>query len=231
MSAAFRRAAGLAAVMLILLPIAAPGFDLSAGLKGGVAMPFYSGPGYAAWLSDVDLTPNLAFRFGGGLFLTVGMADLLALQPEVFYSVLGGLSGSSVLWKDKVPALDGQLLLKLRFRLRGFKRLELFAGPQAILKLGAASFVVEDWSGYTTGTWNDFYLEDLTFGVVGGIGWVYLRGRTLFSVDVRYCHGLSSRFTAASGFGDWHQNVVQLMFGIGRQLAGGRMTPKPGRTR
>jgi hypothetical protein len=109
--------------------------------------------------------------------------------------------------------------------------LELFAGPQAILKLGEASFVLEDWSGYTTGTWNDFYLEDLTFGVVGGIGWVYLRGRTLFSVDVRYCHGLSSRFTAASGYADWYQNVVQLMFGIGRQLSGGQIKARPGRTR
>jgi len=124
MSAVFRRAFSLAAAMLILLPIAARGFDLSAGLKGGVAMPFYSGPGYTAWLSDVGLTPNLPFRFGGGLFITVGMADLLALQAEVFHSVLGGLSGSSdyALWRDKMPALDGQLLLKLRFRLRGFKR-------------------------------------------------------------------------------------------------------------
>ena len=225
--------ATLAAVLLCLPPAAARGFDLSVGIKGGLDFPFYTGPGYVDFLYVNDLSPSAAVRVGGGLFLTLGLVDLLALQPEIFYSSLGGASGSmdTLLWTDKAPTLDAQLLIKLRFQLRGFNLFELFVGPQAVLKLGEVSLRMEDYWSYATGTWNDSYLEPLTLGAVAGIGWTFVRGANLFTIDVRYCHGLTSRMTAASGWADWYQNDVQLMLGFGRQLAGRRMQVRPGRVR
>jgi hypothetical protein len=226
--------AALAAVLFCVQPAAARGFDLSVGIKGGLESPFYSGPGYSDFLYLNDLSPpNAAVRFGAGLFLTLGLVDLLALQPELFYSPLGGVSGSKdyLLWTDKVPTLDAQLLIKLRFHLRGFNRFELFFGPQAVLKLGEVSLRMEDWWSYATGSWPDAYLEPFTLGAVAGIGWTFARGRNLFTIDVRYCHGLTSRMSSASGWGDWYQNDVQLLLGFGRQLAGSRTQGRPGRVR
>jgi hypothetical protein len=194
--------AGVVAVSLLLCSAGAFGFDLSAGVKVGVTFPWYSGPDYEDWLSALGISTKVKFGVSGGAFVTIGIADALAFQPEAFFSMLGGNYGDPYFTiKDDAQGIDVHALLKARIKAGGRTKIDLFAGPSFFFKLG-------------TSIWRpDSALRVPTIGVAFGVGLTYFLGKQLFSLDARYIKGLQSRFTDASGISGWYQDGIQVMIG------------------
>ncbi len=208
------------------------GFDLEIGVKVGAALPWYSGPGYQDWLVDPFgygfPSEHSVFKLGfsGGAFLTIGLFDFLAIQPEVFFSQLGAKSRDGyITWNDKANVIDIQALLKARFPTRRRAIFNLFAGPDLQFKAGTVDWELTDlFGGMIYGFWQDANLRDPVLGLVFGLGMEFPLGSFFFTLDARYGMGLWSRFTDSSGIAPWYQNSVQLMVGAGLVLAGKQRT-------
>jgi hypothetical protein len=203
------------------------GFDLGIGVKAGVTFPWYSGYGYEDWLAYWAFDRVIKLGFSGGAFITIGIFDFLAIQPEVFFSQLGGRSGYGTLsLNDKWNGIDIQALLKARFPTRRRAIFDLFAGPNLQIKTGTVDFEIKDYYGNVLlyGWWDDAVLRDPVLGLVFGLGMEFPMGSYFFTVDARYSLGLWSRFTGSGGFGPWYQNYVQVMVGAGFVLVGKHRT-------
>jgi hypothetical protein len=215
----------LLVVFGLCLTAGAFGFDLDIGVKAGVTFPWYSGSGYATWIYPFERIIKLGFS--GGAFITIGMFDFLAIQPEVFFSQLGGRSGyGSVSLNDRWNGIDIQALLKARFHTRRRAIFDLFAGPNLQIKTGAVDFELKDYYGNVLlyGWWDESVLRDPVLGLVLGFGMEFPMGSYFFTMDARYSLGLWSRFTGSGGFGPWYQNSVQVMVGVGFVLVGKQRT-------
>ena len=215
----------LLVVFGLCLTAGAFGFDLGIGVKAGVTFPWYSGTGYATWIEPY--TPGLRIGFSGGAFITIGLFDFLAIQPEVFFSQLGGRAGDGFYsLVDKWNGIDISALLKARFHGRRRTVFDLFAGPDLQIKTGNLEFELKDYYGnvYAYGWWNDSVLRNPVLGLVLGLGMEFPMGSYFFTVDARYGLGLWSRFTGSAGFGPWYQNSVQVMVGAGIVLVGKQRT-------
>jgi hypothetical protein len=204
------------------------GFDLAIGAKVGLTSPWYSGTGYDAWLAGVA-ERRAQLGLSGGLFVTLGLIDSLFLQPEVFYSRLGGSSGDgSISWEDQSNVLDAHLLVKGRFK-AGRTWVCLFGGPALLAEMTHDIRLTDRYGNFATGEWPEEIIRVPVFGLVAGAGVEFPAGPLLMSVDARYGLGLESRFTDDSGAGRWYQNEIQLMVGTAIVLAGAR--PRASRVR
>jgi len=215
----------LLAVFGLCLTVGVFGFDLEIGVKAGATLPWYSGAGYATWIDPYER--EIKFGFSGGAFITVGMFDFLAIQPEVFFSQLGGRAGDQYYsLNDKWNGIDIQALLKARFHTRRRAIVNLFAGPNLQIKTGTVETTLKDPYGnvYFSGIWKDEVLRDPVLGLVFGLGMDFPLGSFFLTMDGRYSLALWSRFTDSSGFAPWYQNCVQLMAGAGFVLVGKQRT-------
>jgi hypothetical protein len=229
-----RRTAVVTAVVCVSLCLAplAFAFDLGIGIKAGVVSPWYEGAHYEAFLEGFSFYRQPDFGLSAGLFCTLGLTNFICLQPEAFFSMLGGRGGDDwSFWEDQAFVIDVHLLLRLRFTA---KRLMFypFCGPTVFLEMGQKSFrVVDKYSNETlvTGYWNDEFVRVPVFGVAAGAG-VEVPGRRItWSLDLRYNHALQSRFTEASSMTDTYQRSVQLMMGLAWVVVGSG--PRTSRTR
>jgi hypothetical protein len=203
-------------VVLLILPLAAFAFDVTIGVKGGVAAPFYTGADYEDLLAGGAQTEfRLGFSAGG--FVTIGIIDLLAIQPEVMYSMMGGNFGDDLAtWLDKVTFLEVPVLLKVRLK-AGNLSLHPSIGPDFLIKIGEWKAELRD---DTTGevlpiaTYDMSIMRMPIIGAVAGLGLLFPVGDGVLTVDARYHLGLMSRYTEDNGL-DWKQNNVQLLVGYG----------------
>ena len=207
----------LAAIMTVL-PLEAFGFDLTLGVKGGGALPFYSGTDYQETLLDAaGRQTELRFGYSAGMFVTIGIVNFLAVQPEVLYSALGGNFGdSSQTFKENVTVLEIPVLLKARFRI-GRLQLSPFAGPDLLIPIGEwSNKLIDDSTGdvLLSGTFDMNDIRNAIIGVVMGAGVLIPLGAVSVSLDARYHLGLQSMYTEAFDW-DVRQNAVQLLVGIG----------------
>ena len=218
----------LLVVFGLCLTAGAFGFDLGIGVKAGATFPWYSGSGYQDWRAFWgSFEPALKIGFTGGAFITIGLFDFLAIQPEVFFSQLGSRAGDGYYsLNDRWNGFDIQALLKARFHTRRRAIFDLFAGPNLQIKTGTADFEIKDYYGnvYLYGWLNDSVLREPVLGLVFGLGMEFPMGSYFFTVDARYSLGLWSRLTDSSGFAPWYQNSVQVMFGVGLVLVGKQRT-------
>jgi hypothetical protein len=219
------RPAVLLVVFGLCLTTGAFGFDLDFGVKAGICLPWYRGSGYEEWLDSIPIDRETKLAFSGGAFLTIGITDVLAIQPEVLFSQLGGHSGDGFyVWNDKANSIDIAALLKARIRTSRRTILDLFAGPDLLVKAGRVDFEMTDPYGgvWLYGYWDDEYLRDPLLGLVFGLGLEVPLGSYFITVDGRFCLGVTSRFTESADIGAWYQNSVQLMIGTGFVLVGKR---------
>jgi len=208
---------GLAAILAIL-PLSAFGFDLTLGVKGGGALPFYSGSDYKNTVLDAaGRETELRFGYSAGVFITLGVLDFLAIQPEVFYSALGGNYGdSSQTFKERVTVLEIPVLIKARIKIGGLL-LSPFAGPDILIPIGEwSSELIDDDTGdvILSGAFVMSDIRNPSIGVVAGAGVVIPFGGFSFSIDARYLLGIQSMYTDAFDW-DVRQNAVQVLVGIG----------------
>lgn len=224
------RKALLLVVWMVCLPTFSFAFDLAAGAKFGLTFPWYGGDDYwvfrESWaIEEAWLGSEPAVGLSGGVFVTVGLTDWLCVQPEIFFSQLGGNCGEYwYVFKDKVNGVDIHALVKLRLTARRF-RFYPFAGPTVFVPLGPNEIrIVDRYSSVTVAKliWADSAIRVPVFGATAGAGVEWLLGSLLCSLDVRYIQSLQSRFTDDSGLADWIQHGVQVMVGVASIVAGQR---------
>ncbi len=173
------RAAG--ALCLVLALAATASAQMRIGVKAGYARPTYGGSD-AAGMEAMN-------TFSAGAFLTVPVAPLLALQPEVMYAPKGAQATVlGVTGKNKVDYLEVPVLLKLMLPVPGLHP-SIFAGPYVGYK-ARCSVVAGDVSQSCTDAGVNVKSTDFgaTFG--GGIE-MPLLPKINALVDARYDLGFS----------------------------------------
>jgi hypothetical protein len=203
-------------VLLLTLPLAASAFDVTIGIKGGVTAPFYSGSDYEAVLAGGAQTEfRLGFSVGG--FITIGIFDLLAIQPEVMYSMMGGNFGDDLsTWYDSATVIEVPVLVKLRLK-SGNLSIQPFVGPVVLIKIGEWDFEIKDDATDIVLAYGSYIMDKVRMPIIGavaGLGFLIPVGGGVFSLDARYHLGLMSRFNEDTGL-DWKQNNIQLLIGYG----------------
>jgi len=208
----------LIGAILVFVTVLASAFDVTIGIKGGVGYPFYSGSDYEAVLA-AGASTKFRLGYSAGAFVTLGIINWLAIQPEIMYSSLGGNFGdSSSTWYDRANVIEIPLLLKLRLKM-GSLRICPFAGADVLLKIGDWNFEVKDNAGNVlmSGTWNNQYLRVPIIGAPVGVGFDIPVGRGWVTIEARYLIGIMNRFTDdnPAGYTDWRQNAIQVLVGYG----------------
>jgi hypothetical protein len=124
------------ALLFCLVSVTAFSFDAAVGLKGGIGLAHLSGPGYQDTLDFFGIETQAKLGYGAGVFATLGLTGLVALQAEAYYAVLGGKYGDDTgsLVED-YPVFQMPLLLKLRVN-AGNLIVTPLAGPVVLIKAG-----------------------------------------------------------------------------------------------
>ena len=180
---------------------------VSAGFKAGVTA------GRLPGVTDaVDVAVDEESRWGGtgGVFVTLPLNDLVALQPEALYVVKGSTLVSSAVSPRYTLSFDARYLeMPLFFRFgRSSRRLYFLAGPSVGFRLAAEA---RETVGGVTET-RDFsdQIKRVDVGVSFGAGATFGR----FLVEGRWTEGLrdtesGDRFDAAV-----RQRVLALLAGF-----------------
>jgi hypothetical protein len=208
----------LIAAVLLLVTLGASAFDLTVGIKGGAGFPFFGGSDYTALLSAGTQT-KFRFGFSVGAFVSLGIIDFLAIQPEVMYSSLGGNFGASGTWYDTANAIEVPLLLKVRLKY-GSMRISPFVGADALFRLGDWTYEIKDSSGAVLVPKTAYDPQNIRvpiFGLAFGVGFEFPIGGGWLSLEARGLLGLQNRYTDNNtyGFKDWRQNNISVLLGYG----------------
>jgi len=163
------------------------------GIKGGVNGANIIG-------EDATLEGNWKNKiaFCGGVFLSLGIGKIVAIQPEVLYTMKGAqieVTEGEITYTGKLQYnyIEIPLLLKLRLPL-GIVTPFVFAGPSVGFKLGDAIISYSDGAGTVEEPIEGF--ENLDYGAVFGGGLEL--GRHIW-LDVRYSSGLQKLITDVEG--------------------------------
>jgi hypothetical protein len=148
---------------------------------------------------------KLGFCIGG--FITFGISEMFAIQPEVLYSMKGSKAEGIVLAESfkvefNLSYLEIPVLLKVRIPTRGTVRPSIFAGPYLAIKLSGKSKI--EYAGES----EEEDLEDLKdtdIGLVLGAGIDFGK----LTVDLRYNLGI----TKIPEEDDVKNKVISLMIG------------------
>ena len=157
---------------------------IKVGLKGGVNLANFSE-------IDNELDEYAEYRIvvcGGG-FISLGISESLAIQPEVLFTGKGALYeetflGESIRLKMKLDYLEIPLLLKLSVPPQSQSKLIIFGGPAIAIKLSAKSTLE------VLGEIEETILEDVKnndYGIVVGAGFDFGG----FVIEGRYTIGLT----------------------------------------
>jgi hypothetical protein len=216
----------IALIVIIVLSTSAFSQSISAGIKGGIGLPFFSGSDYDDWvdawtIGGDTINTQIKISFQVGAFISIDIMDFLAIQPEIYYTSSGGFYGNdNGYFADTVNFIEIPILIKAKFNTGGII-VNAFAGPDVLIRLGTDDEGnIYDDQGEDVGdiTWNGDYLNSFLFQLVFGAGVDIPFEGFFITIDARYMLGLTQRFTNDSGTDDWKQNNIQIMVGIGFNL-------------
>jgi hypothetical protein len=218
------RAVWAAAVCLTLLGIQADrAFSQNPliGLKGGFNVSWVNGgDAESFWGLDQSRT---GFAFGA--FVTYKFSPNFSLQPEGFYTQLGGKGGDETTGISlRLHYVEAPILAKFTLPNRSYLTPHLVVGPSIYARVGCnvdrrsngttESGGCEDWLAETPIGRVPLDTKLMGLGFVVGLGFdAPLWGRFI-SVDVRYGSGLSSIDDSNLGT-DIKNHYFQIMLGYG----------------
>jgi hypothetical protein len=191
----------LLCVAFLILPQLSFGMDMSIGLKAGIGHNTFFGDDYEQYKDRADSEADLefarsVFKFSltAGAFVTIGLMEHLALQPEVHFFMGGDAHGDDETVRSvNINFLEIPVLAKGRMNL-GPGTFTVFAGPYFSIKLGSGILVYDEVGGgdrvereLDSGDVTSFLL-----GLVGGIGYDWPLGPGFLTTDIRYRWGLTN---------------------------------------
>ncbi len=190
---------------------------MSFGLKGGISLNHMWGDDWdnQVTFNTGDNTFRLGFSVGG--FVSVNISNSIALQPEVYLSLIGGgydytEAGSTIENTQRLWVLEIPILLKLTMPAGNFRG-AVFAGGNIMIKMFDYTQIDDDQEDVIS----DQQFERPYFGLVGGIEMdIPMNDKMYFIVDVRYCLMLSDIFAETMATGpEMKSNSLKFMVGIG----------------
>ncbi len=217
------------AILTIMAPTLSFGFDISLGAKGGLGHFTYRGADYKDGLDTWDLDNALRIGFTGGIFATIGLVDMIAIQPEVLF-LMGGdaYSEDAAPWDGKIKYTDHinylsiPVLVKVRFGdgIQG----SIFAGPNILLKLGNGKSKMNatdsDLQDIIEAMELDEYeydkedYESLVIAAVAGAEIGFPVGTGYLVVDARYQLGFTNILNEDVWTEDFKSSAIILMVGF-----------------
>jgi hypothetical protein len=200
--------------ILVCLPLSAFPLDLTAGVKGGAALPFLAGSDYLSLLALTGTDTRLQVGYSLGAFLNVPVSDLVAFQAEVLFSMMGGARGDALLTEYRnYSFIQVPLLVQGRWRLgRGYYTGCL--GVDLLIPVGSWTLVVREADSGRLVSTNPAPMDQVNpvlFGIAGGLGVIIPAGAVDITFDARYSFGL----TDVESYSELTQQVVELLVGMG----------------
>ena len=187
-----KRCVVVCAVVLLLAAFAAvpaaaaAAVDFDMGIKAGVSMATYK------W-TDSETSQSLT-RPVFGVFAAFNLNKSFAIQPEIYYLVLGGVSqddfdGTNYKYIDYDNYIHVPVLAKYRFMPDKKLSPVLFAGPALSFLLSAHyKFLLDGVEQYDKSS--TAFLKKTRFSAVFGGGLEYQMDKLKLLLDVRYDLGL-----------------------------------------
>jgi hypothetical protein len=184
------------AILMVLAPAAFVGASAqqmtgvtAAGLKAGGTISDQVGKD-AKFDGD---NPKYMGGFTGGGFVTYNLSDMIAVQPELLFTMKGVRynlteNGAGVTERNELNYLELPVLLKLMPTTQGNIRPELFAGPSFAYLLSARAKTDIGGNTQTVDVKDNF--KNFDFGVSFGAGVGYALSQGRLGLDARYTVGL-----------------------------------------
>jgi len=210
----------LIVLFVFLLSLTYPVFsqDVELGFKLGPNIGLITGGGYTEFVEGLDdqAEGSTGMRIGvsAGVFFSIGFFDFLAVQYELFFSNVGGsyeyeditVQMDPIPGEMNVSVLEIPILLKPRFLLSAGVMYFLL-GPEVIIILGPSRVREDREAGVSVG---GFVTDnDLLFGMVAGLGYVYPIGPGYALLEVRYMRSL----TSFEDYDSFDLNAINIMLG------------------
>ncbi|MBA7607097.1 hypothetical protein ES703_14249 [subsurface metagenome] len=187
-------------VTLIILLLTLVPFDVKAskicfGVKGGMNMSDITGEDVELLEESLNLDLGIKMGMVGGIFLELGLTDMLGVQIEVLYSSKGSKGEFEFLGVEgdmafNLSYIDIPILLKFKIPIEGPIEPELFIGPSLGYNL-SSEIVVEAEGEKETEDLGD-ETKSIDFGLEFGGGVGYNLGGGKIIIDARYVLGLTS---------------------------------------
>ena len=171
--------------------------DVSVGVIGGVGHSSYVGSDYKDFLESNNLENALKLNFCAGAFVTIGLMEVLAIQPEILLVGTGdkykeyvepfGFEGY-VRYYDRLTYLEAVVLVKVRLGM-----FNLFAGPTLMRRFGTGKYgyKADDASIGDSGSlsYMDDHFAQNVFAATAGFGILYPFSSASLVVELRgqYC--------------------------------------------
>lgn len=180
--------------IVLLLPVLSFGINISAGIKGGPSINhFYGNDWDSMIMSATDYDQTMKLGFSAGIFLSIDIFKFLSIQPEFYFSLMGGaldftdVQGLGELWYS-YKVLEIPVLVKGNFDTDSL-RASLFTGPDFIIPVGELR-MKEEIEGYAVYDWYKFpepMMKDFIMGIAAGASLDVDTGdKTYICIDIRY---------------------------------------------
>ena len=195
--------------LLIAAPLQA---QTTLGVKGGINIATVD-----TNVSDISDLVDSKTGFVGGVFVTLGLGSLFALQPELLYSQKGFQveeSGQST--QLGTNYIEIPVLLKAQFKL-AMLRPAVYAGPVVSFETGCTVSVSDisvncsDDEGFVDRKKNEW-------GAVFGANLDFIVGPVILILDARYQLGLTNLADVPDSDEEVKSRVWQIMAGVGFTL-------------
>ncbi len=198
------------------------------GLKAGLSMGTFHGDDSDA--ADWAMSEKKS-RLGitAGVYSTIVLAKIFALQPEALYTQKGAVYtysevGYEETLKIKMDYVEIPLLFKFYVPMAGPVKINIFAGPEIAVNIVHKYKYEEEDSGITSyteeGDIKDAFggileTSTLDYGAVFGAGAEFIVKGIQMSVEARYALGLANSLDVAGITFDLKNSSLQVLYGIG----------------
>ncbi|MBN1835073.1 MAG: PorT family protein [Spirochaetales bacterium] len=186
-------------VALVFVAGLAFGFDFGFSIKAGVNFPFMTGSGYDEWISTwpgAKTKLMVGFKKGypptminltGGVGLTFGLFDFLAIQPEILYTMTGfafGDENETAFLSYSV--IEVPLLIKLRLTTASGAGFHIYAGPDVHYLLLGTQLYSQNSKGEVLFFFEDDVKDAEYRLIAGGVAGVEFRFPSGALIEARY---------------------------------------------
>jgi hypothetical protein len=173
-----------------------------------------------ATTGGADASSQSITSFNAGMFATFNVAGLLALQPELLYTMKGYKASYPVMDEvgpipfgsgnvtAKISYLEIPVLLKLNTSSLSIIRLNIFAGPEVAFKLSSKAT-----SGSPSSEQDLQNINSTDFGIIVGAGININLPITTLMADIRYDIGMRA-LDSSSNPPDIKNRVLTLNVGV-----------------